>query len=114
MNVIRGLTQAQQEDLKAYLGLDKTFDAFPTKRDAYKPVKNEAASLKINIKNINDAIVDKLIAPAYDTETKNNLKSSAAVYWGNVNSIVHGFAIKFGFTDLAKITNKIYLPFFTI
>ena len=104
MKILKGLTQVQQEDLNGYLGLDKIFDAYPTKRDIYKPVKDEAASFKTNIKNISDAIVNKMVDSTEDTDTKNKLKLVSSVYWGNINSIVHGFALKYNFGDLAKMT----------
>ena len=106
MKVTKGLTQAQQEEFNTYMGFDKTMDANPTKRDSFTPVKKEAALLKANIKTISESVVNKLIDSTDDTAEKNSLKSIASVYWGNVNSIVQGFAIKYGFADLAKITKQ--------
>jgi len=106
MKITKGLTQAQQEEFNAFLSYDKLLDANHTKRDIYKPIKTEADLLKTNIKSIGDAIVNKMVDSTDDTAQKNHLKNVASVYWGNINFIVHGFAIKFGFTDLAKITKK--------
>ncbi len=106
MKITKGLTQAQQEDLNSYLGLDKTFDANPTKRDVFKPIKMEALLLKANIASINNAIINKLVDSTDDTAEKNSLKLKAATFWGNINSLTLGFALKYDFADLAKITKQ--------
>ena len=87
MKISKGLTQAQQELLNSYLGLDKTFDANPTKRDIFKPIKDEALLLKGNITAINNAIINKLVDSTDDTAEKNSLKLKATIFWGNINSI---------------------------
>ena len=106
MNTTKGLTQFQQEELNTLLALDKTFDANVTETNSYKPVKTEAALLKINIAAINDSIINKLVDSTTDTEKKNALKSKTAVFWGNTNSIIHSFALKYHFEDLAKTTKQ--------
>ena len=106
MNTTKGLTQFQQEELNTLLALDKTFDGNVTETNSYKPVKTEAALLKINIEAINDSIINKLVDATTDTEKKNALKAKTAVFWGNTNSIIHGFALKYHFPDLAKTTKQ--------
>ena len=106
MNTTKGLTHYQQEELNTLLALDKTFDGNVTETNSYKPVKTEAALLKVNIAAINDSIINKLVDATTDTEEKNALKAKTAVFWGNTNSIMHSFALKYNFVDLAKTTKQ--------
>jgi len=106
MKIMKGLTRKQQEDFNAYMSYDKTLDANHTLRDTFFPLKSEAASFKINISTINNSIVNKYVDSTDDTIQKNHLKSIASVYWGNLNFLAHGFAVKFNFPELAKITKQ--------
>lgn len=106
MNIKKGLTQFQQEEFNTLNSLDKTFDDNLTKTNSYLPLKVEAALLKTNIKTINDSIAHKLIDSTTDTEKKNALKTKTATFWGNTDFLIHGFALKYGFTDLGKYTKQ--------
>jgi len=106
MNIKKGLTQFQQEELNTLNDLDKTFDANTTQTNSYKPLKSEAALLKANIKTINDATIHKIIDGTSDTDKKNALKAKTAIFWGNTNFLLHGFALKYGFIELGKSTKQ--------
>ena len=106
MNIKKGLTQFQQEELDALNNIDKTFDDNTTQTNSYEPLKDEAVLLKANIKIINDSIINKLIDGTTDTDKKNAMKTKTATFWGNTNFIIHGFALKYNFIELGKSTKK--------
>ena len=106
MNIKKGLTIFQQEELNSLTDLDKTFDANKTKTDSYPPLKSEAALLKTNIETINNSIINKIIDSTTDTDKKNALKAKTSIFWGNTNFILHGFALKYGFIELGKSTKQ--------